>query len=108
MASKTFSRNGKANRVAEHDVGLAMGNFAIQATELGLRVHEMGGIDIEKVRSTYNVPEGLEPHTGLAIGYQGGDVADDALHERDASSRNRKPLKEIVFEGEWGKASSLV
>src|SRR5690606_2421192 len=33
-----FEKNGKANRVCEHDLGLAMGNLCVQATQLGLYV----------------------------------------------------------------------
>ena len=41
MARLSFSGNQKPNRHAYHDVGLAVGNFLVQATALGLSVHQM-------------------------------------------------------------------
>jgi nitroreductase len=109
VISKTFSRNGNPNRVAEHDLGLAMGNLTLQAMSLGLHVHQMAGVNLAKVRQTYGVPEGLEPVTAAAIGYAGAaaSAAAPALGERDAAPRGRKPLAEFVFAGTWGHAAKL-
>src|SRR5262249_34891150 len=40
-----FTHNGKPNRTAQHDVGLASENLVLQATELGLVTHQMAGFD---------------------------------------------------------------
>lgn len=108
-ASTSFSRNGKPNRVAEHDLGLAAGNLSIQATALGLQVHQMGGVNLTKVRQTYNIPEGFEPVTALTIGYAADPnlAGDNDLADRDKGERSRKALSEIVFASEWGNAASL-
>lgn len=98
--SRTFSRNGKPNRVAEHDVGLAMGNFSVQATALGLHVHQMAGILPDKARETYEIPAEFDPLTAAAVGYLGA-AGDDELSRRDQSPRTRKPLSELVFAGKW-------
>jgi len=66
---KTFTRNDKPNRVAEHDLGLAMGQFCTQAVLLGLQVHQMAGIELSKARQTYQIPESHEPFTGVALGH---------------------------------------
>jgi len=50
VVSRFFTRNGKPNRVAEHDIGLAAGNLTVQATALGLHVHQMAGIDTSSAR----------------------------------------------------------
>src|SRR5262249_49427539 len=42
--SLTFTRNGKPNAAAEHDLGLASGSFALEAAARGLCVHQMIGI----------------------------------------------------------------
>jgi nitroreductase len=103
-----FSRNGNPNRVAEHDLGLAMGNLCAQATSLGLCVHQMAGVDLAKVRATYGVPEGWNPHTAAAIGYAGDPASGDPqLAPRDQAQRTRKPLKDFVFAGGWGKSAKL-
>ena len=41
VASLSFARNGKPNRHASHDVGLASATLALQATNIGLAVHFM-------------------------------------------------------------------
>ena len=108
-ASTTFSRNGKSNRVALHALGAAAANISLQATAMGLFVHQMAGVDVEKVRSTYNVPEGFEPQTAIAIGY-GGEAGElpDNLRDMEQAPRNRKPLNEIVFAGSWGEVAPVV
>ncbi len=101
LAKTNFTYNDAPNRVAIHDVGLAAGNLSAQATALGLHVHQMAGIDGDAVRSTYDVPEGFEPVTAIAIGY-----AADA--EPDDKPRTRKPLSEWVFGGTFGQTHPLV
>lgn len=105
--SRIFARNGSPNRVAEHDLGLAMGNLTVQAEELGLSVHQMAGVDLEKVRTTYNVPEGFDPMTAVAIGYA-AEPGDDELGQRDKAGRSRKALGEWVFGPSFGQASDVV
>jgi nitroreductase len=109
VISLTFSHNGKPNGVALHDLGAASAQLTMQATVHGLHVHQMAGILPDKAREVYQIPEGFQPYTGIAIGY----VADpstlpDPLRTRDTSPRPRKPLGEIVFGGKWGQQSSLV
>jgi nitroreductase len=101
----TFTRNGNPNRVAEHDLGLAMGNLTIQATALGLEAHQMAGVNLAKVRQTYDIPEGYEPVTAVALGYVGDPAkADPQLAQRDQGPRDRKVLSEWVFAGQWGRS----
>ncbi len=105
---RTFSKNDKPNRVAEHDLGLAMGNFCVQATELGLHVHQMAGIDIEKARRTYGVPEGHDPVTAVALGYAANAEAEaenNELARRDRGGRSRKSLGEFVFTDKFGNSA---
>jgi nitroreductase len=102
----TFSRNGKPNRAAEHDLGLASGSICVEATARGLCVHQMIGIVPEKVRETYGVPENALPLTALAIGYAGeGPDVPDALKERDRAPRTRRPLAATFFGDGWDKPS---
>jgi nitroreductase len=104
----TFSRNGKPNKAAQHDLGLAAGNICVEATARGLHVHQMIGIVPEKVRELYAVPENAEPLTAIAIGYIGENAGlPDALHERDRAVRTRRPLSETVFGSAWGEAAKL-
>jgi nitroreductase len=100
-----FSANGQDNRVAFHDLGLASGNLTMEATDRGLVVHQMAGIDPEKVRQVFNVPKDYHPWTALAIGYAGDSTKlPDALKQRDLATRTRKPQAQFVFGGTWGQA----
>lgn len=97
-----FTHNDKPNRVAMHDLGAAAAGLTFEATARGLVVHQMAGIVPEKAREVYNVPEGYEVATGIAIGYAGDlERADEKLRGRDSKPRSRKPLDEFVFAGTW-------
>ncbi|MFO0820886.1 MAG: nitroreductase family protein [Pirellulales bacterium] len=104
VVSRSFRRNGTPNRMAEHDLGLAVGNLSIQATALGLVVHPMAGINPSKARQLLAIPDGHDPITALALGYQGhAATGAGGLADRDLSPRTRKPLSEFVFGGSWNK-----
>src|SRR4029079_8062697 len=104
-----FSLNGKPNGAAIHDLGIASATLTFEATTRGLSVHQMIGILPEKARETYAIPGDVQPLTGLAIGYAGpAERRPERLRERDLAARTRKPNREFVFGGSWGKPSSLI
>jgi nitroreductase len=99
---------GKPNRHAFHDVGQAVANLALQATALGLEIHQMAGIDPEKARQIFGIPEGYEAVAGIALGYPGDPASlPDQLRERELAPRERKPLDAFVFTGRWGLPSQV-
>jgi nitroreductase len=101
--------DGRHNRFAWHDVGLAVGNLSIQAMACGLHLRQMGGFSADTARETYAIPATHEPVTALAIGYPAAAaVLPDDLRERELSPRERKPLEEITFSGSWGQASFVL
>ena len=107
--SLRFTRNGKPNAAAIHDLGLASATLTLEATARGLVVHQMIGILPDKARELYLIPEGIQPVTGLAIGYAADpSTLSEKYRERDLAARSRKPLNEFVFDGEWGVASKIV
>ena len=109
VVSLKFAKNNEANRAAVHDLGLASGNLSAEATARGLSVHQMIGILPDKARDAYQIPEHFEAWTALAIGYKADPkIMPEAFKERDLTPRQRKPLNEFVFTGEWGKSSPLV
>lgn len=110
VVKRQFARNQKRNRVAEHDLGLAAGNLCVQATALGLSVHQMQGIELDKAREAYHVPEGHDPWTAIAIGYASDPerARTEKLAERDREPRDRRPLHELVFGGAWAQSAPLV
>ena len=67
-------------------------------------MHQMAGIDVDKIRETYGVPDDYEPVTGIALGYPGDPASlPDALEERERGERVRRPGREAGFSGSWGK-----
>jgi nitroreductase len=107
--SLNFTRNGQPNAAAVHDLGLASANLVLEATARGLAVHQMIGILPDRARELYQIPEGVRPLTGLAIGYAGDPGGlPEHLRDRDRARRPRKPLATFVFGGTWGTASPLV
>src|SRR5438067_7051639 len=109
ILSKRFVKNGKPNRAAEHDIGLAAGNLVLQATTLGLQGHQMIGVERDKARATYNIPDGHEVLTAIALGYPAAvpPGTTDEVQKRDLARRLRKPLTEIVIRGSWRKSANL-
>lgn len=96
---KTFSMNGNPNRWGLYDTGAAGANLAIEANALGLHAHFMGGFDAQKARAEFHVPDDFDPGAAFALGY-----IDEATRP---GARTRKPLEEIVFQGDWGAPAGL-
>ncbi len=108
FAKLNLDHNGKPNRHALHDVGLAVGNLVVQATAMDLVVHQMAGILPETIRESFVVPSGFEPVTGLAIGYPGDPQAlPSDIRERERAPRSRKRLEEFVFTKTWGETPDI-
>lgn len=105
VARETFEQNGKPNRWAQHDTGLATENLLLEAVEVGLAAHPMAGYDAERARSEFGIPEGFTPIAMIAIGYpyRGKlEELDEKLRTKELASRERKAIGEIAFAGTWG------
>jgi nitroreductase len=104
VARETFEQNGKPNRWAQHDTGLATENLLLEAVELGLAAHPMAGYDVDRARSEFGIPEGFTPIAMIAIGYpyRGQlEELDEKLRARELTSRERKAIGETAFAGVW-------
>ncbi len=98
MARNKFSYNGKPNRFAFHDTGMAVNNLLLQALSLDVFVHQMGGYSIEKVKNYFKLDDDIEPVAMMAVGYFGdGSTLTPELLKRDENRRPRKSIKEFVF-----------
>lgn len=105
IAKLNFSHDGNPNAWAKYDVGQACATLAIQATELGLQVHQMAGFAPDKVRAAFGIPAGYEAVVVFTLGYPGHlEALPEALQERETGPRTRKPLAEFLFEGGWPAA----
>ena len=102
VAKLTFSHDGNANGWARYDVGQATATLAVQATELGLQIHQMAGFSPEALRAAFHIPEGFEPVVVFTLGYPGpASDLPDGLRDKETAPRTRKPLAEFLFEGAW-------
>jgi nitroreductase len=107
-ARKHFARGGKPNLHAWHDVGQAIAHLSVQATAEGLVVHQMMGFDAEAARTVYGIPDDHEAVTAVAIGYIGDPASlPEPLRERELAPRERRPLADFVFTGNWGASLRL-
>ena len=104
LANTMFSHNDNENRWAQYDTGAASMSLCVQASSLGLMVHQMGGFSAEKAAEVFSIPEQHTSMAMMAIGYQlAEDKITGELMERESSKRQRNPLAEQFFDGEWGK-----
>ena len=98
LAKKTFTHNGKVNKHAIHDVGLAVGNITYQAMSMGIYLHQMAGVDFEAVHNLLNVDDDFEVISALAIGYilPAADLNEEDL-QKEYRPQKRKALSEIIL-----------
>ena len=109
VARLSFEDDGTPNRHAFHDVGQAVTNLTLQATALGLFVHQMAGFYPDKVRAFYGIPKEFEPVAAIALGYPGDpEGLSEKYRSREAAPRTRKPLTEFVFSERWEHISPVV
>ncbi|RRA47656.1 nitroreductase family protein [Acidipila sp. EB88] len=108
-ARLTLEHSGQPYATAEHDLGLASANLVFEATARGLGVHQMIHIHRERARQLYQIPEGVKPVAGLAIGYAGADGRlSESFQKEDQVRRLRKPLESFVFSGSWSEIAPLL
>jgi len=97
-----FSRNNQPNPHGLHDTGAASMALCVEATHLGLVVHQMAGFSGQKARAAFAIPDDWEPAAAMAIGYPGDPEAlPEKLREREKEPRTRKPIRDFVFGAGW-------
>lgn len=105
VADSLFNHSGQPNRWGEYDTGAAAMSLCVEATALGLMVHQMGGFDADKARAAFAVPERFTPMAMMTVGFQAAerDIPAD-LREREYAERQRRALAGSFFAGTWGRA----
>ncbi len=104
VLARKVNDEGAANGAAHYDTGAAVAQMVLQATALGLSVHQAGGIEKDKIRASYNVPEDTDIMVAFSLGYQAdASVLPDDLAAREITPRARKSLSDIVFTGAYGE-----
>jgi len=93
----SLTANGNPNGSAMHDTGLANQNILLQATNMNLNTHIMGGFDREKATSEFNLSSDFKAVCIIAIGYRGiAEDLEEPFKTREQSERTRKNLSEFV------------
>lgn len=107
VAQTHLPSSDKPNPHSWHDVGLASAQLTLQATMLGLGVHQMAGFSSDKARELFGIPEGFEPVTAIAVGYPDApDTLEEPYLSRETAPRSRHPLADLVFKDAWGATRS--
>jgi nitroreductase len=98
LARKIYLKNERPNGSAKYDIGAANAFLSLQATQLGLNVHQMGGFDHAILRENLNVPDTFDLGVVMAIGYPGDPkTLPQQLQERELSPRLRHSQNEFVM-----------
>lgn len=109
VAQRMLDATGSPNKHAWLDVGFAVANLTLQATSLGLFVHQMGGFDAEKARTLFEIPEGYDPVNVIAIGYPDNpDELPPPLRDRQRAPRKRKSADNFVYHGTWANTKQTL
>lgn len=100
LAKKKLDYKNRTNNNALHDLGAANISIALQAAEMGLQVHQMGGFDKEKALEYLQLnPDDFQAATMIAIGFAGeADPLDEDEKMRKLQHQTRKELNEFVFD----------
>ena len=108
--TQTLREPDAPNRHAGHDLGLAISQMVLQALDRGVYAHQMGGFFPEKAREIYQIPDGFQPYTAIAMGYRSAnpDHLEDGHREREAAPRQRHDLGDIIFNGDWARAADFL
>jgi nitroreductase len=98
LARKKFIRNDMPNLSARYDLGGANAFMTLQASHLGLNVHQLGGYNVKKAIENLNIPDTYEPVIIMAIGYPGDlQTLPEHLQLRETAPRERYLRQEFVM-----------
>ena len=102
FSKRAFEGDRGPNRWAQFDAGAASVCLALQAREMGLAAHFMGGFDATASYEALGVPEDeYEAMAAFAVGRPGrAEALPETLRAREAPS-DRKPLSEVAAEGRF-------
>jgi nitroreductase len=100
LARKNFLIDGNPNRHALHDVGMANATLLLEAIQLNVYGHMMGGFDMAKTITDFQIDTQVyEVVAFIALGYL-GDPQDlvEPYRTRELTPRQRRKLVDFAFE----------
>jgi nitroreductase len=96
--AETTTEEGDVRRWAEYDLGAAMSALSVQAHAEGFHTHQMGGIEVEGLRTAFGLEQRFLPVTVTAVGVVApADALPEKLAERETLPRTRLSLDELVL-----------
>ena len=100
VMKKNFDFKNLPNGKALHDLGAANISMAIQAAEMGLQAHQMGGFDKEKASELLQLDaDKFEPVTMIAVGFPADEKSfSEEDKKRREQHKSRKEQKTFVFQ----------
>ena len=84
------------------DVGLAVENMLLAATDLGLVTHLMASFNEVEVKRILHIPDDVRVVIVTPLAYPPEASYDEAAEER-LGQRTRKELKEVAYFNKWGQ-----
>lgn len=98
LVRRNFIRNDRPNPSARYDLGAANMLLSLQATHVGLNVHQVGGFDREKAKANLNIPETHEAMVVMVIGYADTpEILPEHLMQRELAPRERYTVDSFVM-----------
>lgn len=83
-----------------------MASLTFQANACGPTVCQMAGVNIERARETFSIPE---PVVIAAVGYPGDpNRLPENLQKKTLAARQRKSAEEFVFENIRGQPAAAI
>jgi nitroreductase len=102
VAKMHYEHKDYPNEHAWYDIGQAVATMAIQAIDMNIYMHQMGGFSAEKAKKLLHIPEGYEPVTMIAMGYHGNlNDLEEEYQKIENKERERKAFNEFVFRNSW-------
>ncbi|MBN1514944.1 nitroreductase family protein [Candidatus Sumerlaeota bacterium] len=87
------------------DLGLAVENMLLAATDLGLATHLVASFNEAEVKRLLNIPEDVRVVIATPLAYPPGASYDEAAEEK-LSQRSRKDMREIAYFNKWGEQAA--
>jgi nitroreductase len=102
-AYRKKGEGGQEKFYAMHDLGLCLGNMAVQAQYMGIGLHHIAGIDRKRVQELFKIPKDYSVATAIAAGYYGGDfnAITSEVQKMETEERHRLPQAEFVSRENW-------
>ena len=100
VSAEMVTADGRENNGATYDAGLATMSMVIQAQELGLATHQVGGFNRQTMPGILGLQDGVKPIVILVLGkLAAAETLQGPAYEREVAPRVRKTLDEIVLHG---------